>query len=193
MVNPRQASAVVVAAVFCAVVSNAIGGATRRLPWIGRYPNALKVPPAPAPAPTPVAPAPVGSSAAPVPARDYPPHPDRPWVDLTGEEAVELHKRGVPFLDARRTAVYEAGHIAGARSFPIWEASVVEAAIKGLFDQGYDVDGPLVIYCSGGDCEDSHMLAEKLHGFGFNNALVYTGGFPDWEKRAMPVEKGAPR
>ena len=35
------------------------------------------------------------------------------------------------------------------------------------------------------------MLSQKLHGYGFNNALVYTDGFPDWEKRGLPVEKGA--
>ncbi|MGH9369519.1 MAG: rhodanese-like domain-containing protein, partial [Thermoanaerobaculia bacterium] len=126
-------------------------------------------------------------------AREYAPHPDRAWVDISGEEAVALHGRGVPFLDARRTAVYVEGRIAGARRFPIWESAVVESAIKGLFDEGYDVNAPLVLYCSGGDCEDSHMLAERLHGYGFNNALVYTGGYPDWEKRGMPVEKGAPK
>jgi 3-mercaptopyruvate sulfurtransferase SseA len=105
---------------------------------------------------------------------------------------VALHREGIPFLDARRSAVYAEGHIAGARSFPIWE-STVDEQIKRLFEEGYDVNAPLVVYCSGGDCEDSHMLAERLHRFGFNDALVYADGFPDWEKRRLPIEKGAPK
>jgi rhodanese-related sulfurtransferase len=193
MVRLWQAVVLVAAAVLCAVVANLIAAPHRRLPWFGRYPNALTVPVRSEPTPVPTAaPAAAAPAAAGSPGAEYAPHPDRPWVDITGEEAVALHGRGIPFLDARRTAVYAEGHIAGARSFPIWESSV-EAAIKGLFDEGYDVNAPLVIYCSGGDCEDSHMLAERLHSFGFNNCLVYTGGFPDWEKRGLRTEKGAPR
>jgi rhodanese-related sulfurtransferase len=192
MVRLREAAVLVGAAIVCAVVSNLTASPQRRLAWIGRYPDALKVPAPVAPAPPPapgVASAPAASTFA---SGEYAPHPDRPWVAITGDQAVELHRKGIPFLDARRTVVYEAGHIAGARSFPIWE-STVDDAVKRLFEEGYDVNAPLVVYCSGGDCEDSHMLSQKLHGYGFNNALVYTEGFPDWEKRGLPVEKGAAR
>jgi len=180
------------AAILCAAVSNLTASPQRRLAWIGSYPDALKVPAPVAPAPAPAAATMAAPATAPASSREYPPHPDRPWVAITGDEAVDLHRKGIPFLDARRTSVYAAGHIAGARSFPIWE-STVDDAIKKLFDEGYDANAPLVVYCSGGDCEDSHMLSQKLHGYGFNNALVYTDGFPDWEKRGLPVEKGAPR
>jgi len=178
-------------AAVCAAVSNFAASATRRLPWVGRYPDALRVPSSRAPSvsPTPIPAVPAASAPESPGSKDYPAHPDRPWADITGEEAVALHARGVPFLDARRTSVYAEGHIAGARSFPIWEATV-DDGIKKLFEEGYDVNAPLVLYCSGGECEDSHMLAQRLHGYGFNNALVYTGGFPDWQKRGMPVEKG---
>ncbi len=188
-----QSLSIVLAAVLCAVVSNSLASAQRRLAWAGTYPDALKVPQPPAtPAPAgPAAASPAAQAAVP-PGRDYPPHPDKPWVSISGEEAIDLHRRGVPFLDARRTSVYVAGHIPGARSLPIWEATV-DDGIKRLFDEGYDVNAPLVVYCSGGDCEDSHMLSQRLHGYGFNNALVYADGFPDWEKRGMPVEKGAPK
>lgn len=197
MVRLGEAAALVAAAIVCGAVSNLLAPPARRLPWVGDYPNARTVPvlTAPTPGAAPGRPASAASAApaaAAAPAKEYPPHPDRPWVAITGEEAVALHRRGIPFLDARRSAVYAEGHIAGARSFPIWEATV-EEGIKRLFEEGYDVNAPLVVYCSGGSCEDSHMLAERLHRFGFNNALVYADGFPDWEKRALPVEKGAPR
>ena len=195
----RRAAVLAGIAALLALLSNALAGPQRRLPWVGDYPNARVVPsPAAAPAPALTTPAPATSA---IPAtisgtsfekKSYPPHPDKPWVEIGGDEAAELHRQGVPFLDARRTSVYEQGHVAGARSLPVWE-STVDDGIKRLFDEGTDLNAPLVVYCSGGDCEDSHMLAQKLHGYGFNNALVYTGGFPDWEKRGLPVEKGPPK
>ena len=147
------------------------------------------VPPSQNPAPA-VAATPSAAAQGAAPAA-YAPHPDRPWVHITGQEAVALYERHIPFLDARRTAVYAEGHVAGARSFPVWETRVQEE-IKKLVDEGYDQNASLVIYCSGGDCEDSHMLAEKLYMFNFNNCLVYQDGFPDWEKRGQPIERGLP-
>jgi rhodanese-related sulfurtransferase len=193
MVRLGQAAAVLGAAIFCAFLSNRGAAPERRLPWVGDYPNARSVPvllSAAAPTAAPAAPRPAAVPGAST--NEYPPHPDRPWVAISGEQALSLQGQGIPFLDARRTAVYLEGHIAGARSLPVWE-STVDDGIKKLYEEGYDVNAPLVVYCSGGDCEDSHMLAERLHRFGFNNALVYTGGFPDWEKRGLPVEKGPPR
>lgn len=196
MVRLREAAVLVGAAIVCAAISNLAAAPARRLSWVGDYPNARTVPVLKAPVSGSVPASPPAAAAAPAasqaPGREYPPHPDRPWVAITGEEAVALHRRGIPFLDARRSAVYAEGHVAGARSFPIWE-STVDDGIKRLYEEGYDVNAPLVVYCSGGSCEDSHMLAERLHRFGFNNALVYADGFPDWEKRGLPIEKGPPK
>src|SRR5262245_26142962 len=170
MVRPQQALAFVALAAILAAVSNFAAPATRRLPWVGQHPDAWKVPQRAGTSPTPTA---AAAAAPPVAApespgsKDYPAHPDRPWADISGDEAVALHSRGVPFLDARRTSVYAEGHIAGARSFPIWE-STVDDGIKKLFEEGYDVNAPLAVYCSGGDCEDSPMLAQRLHGHRLN-------------------------
>ncbi len=56
--------------------------------------------------------------------------------------------------------------------------------------EGRDGAQPVVVYCSGGDCEDSHMLAQRLFGGGFNNLLVYKDGFPDWTKRGGKTASG---
>jgi rhodanese-related sulfurtransferase len=50
---------------------------------------------------------------------------------------------------------------------------------------------PILVYCSGGDCEDSHMLAQKLWGVQFNNVYVYKDGFPDWQKRGGSIHTGS--
>jgi rhodanese-related sulfurtransferase len=111
----------------------------------------------------------------------FPPH-NKPFVEISGDDVAWLFARRVLILDARRTKVYEEGHIAGARSISVWESDV-DTKVTALVNEARDGAIPVVLYCSGGDCEDSHMLAQKLFGAGFNNLLVYRDGWPDWQKR----------
>ncbi len=139
------------------------------------------------------APAAVAAVATPPAAKKkFPPHPDQPWVEIGGDDVVALYRDKALFLDARRTSVFAEGHIPGARSFAVWEADI-EDKVKALLDEGLDPSIPIVIYCTGGHCEDSHMLGDKLYKIGFNNALVYKDGFPDWEKRGLATDKGVPK
>jgi rhodanese-related sulfurtransferase len=170
-----------------AAISNALSGPQRKLRWVGAYTEAAPrpvgsvTPPHAASAPA-AAPADTG--------RAFPPHPARAWLEISGDEAAELFARKtVPFLDARRTSVYAQGHISGARPFSVWEADV-DDKVKAFFQEGRDQSAPVVVYCSGGECEDSHMLAEKLYKVAFDNLLVYKDGFPDWQKRGLPVASG---
>jgi rhodanese-related sulfurtransferase len=129
---------------------------------------------------------------APAVTRQFLPHPDKAYEEINYPEVAHLHSKGALFLDARRTSVFEEGHIAGARPFSVWESDVDEKVNK-LFEERPDPDQqnlPIVIYCSGGACEDSHMLAEKLWGIQFNNVYVYKDGYPDWVKRNGPTRKG---
>jgi rhodanese-related sulfurtransferase len=203
-------------AVACAGVSNLAASRERKMAWVGTYSRALDTAPAageigsvPAPAAA-AAPAASGTSAtipaaapnaAPtlvspgVPAasaKSFAPHPDRASVEIGTDDAEQLFREKRLFLDARRTTVYADGHIPGARSFPIWESDIADR-VKAFYEEGggdRDQNAPIVIYCSGGDCEDSHMLAEKLYMVGFNNLLVYKDGFPGWQKRGLPAVKG---
>lgn len=152
--------------------------------------------PAPTPAPRAASVAPARSSPAASPAdaaaevlRRFPRH-GQPFVEISGDAAAWLHARGVVFLDARRSKDYAQGHVAGARSFPVWEADVVRERVESFVGEGRDGAYPVVLYCSGGDCEDSHMLAQMLYGAGFENLLVYRDGFPDWVRRGGPVAAG---
>ncbi len=127
------------------------------------------------------------------PIKRFPPHPDKPYVEVTFADVNWLHGKKVLFLDARRTSVYEQGHITGARPYSVWESDI-DDKVRKLFDERGDPQSqslPIVIYCSGGDCEDSHMLAQKLWGIQFNDIYVYKDGFPDWQQRGGPVHTGA--
>lgn len=119
----------------------------------------------------------------------FPPSPDVPAEEIHTDEAEWLWKNGALFLDARRTSVYNEGHIAGARNFAVWEADV-DDKIKQMAAEGLDGNMPVVIYCSGGECEDSHMLAQKLWGMFFNNLRVYHEGYPGWTAAGNPVNRG---
>lgn len=121
------------------------------------------------------------------------PHPDKAYVEIAYNDVKTLHAKNVLFLDARRTSVYEQGHIPGARTYSVWESDI-DDKVRKLFDERSDPREqalPIVIYCSGGDCEDSHMLAQKLWGIQFNNIYVYKDGFPDWQQHGAPVHTGA--
>lgn len=123
----------------------------------------------------------------------YTPHPDKAYIEIAYKDVAALHAGGALFLDARRTSVYEQGHIAGARPFSVWESDA-EDKVRALWDQRQDPKEqalPIVVYCSGGDCEDSHMLSQKLWGAQFNNVYVYKDGFPDWQSKGGAVHTGA--
>jgi rhodanese-related sulfurtransferase len=186
----RRLLFLVVLAGALAAASNLLASRNRKLAWVGKYSNALTVSGSPAPAN--LAPATAPGAAEIVSGKAFPPHPDKAHVEIPPADVDILYGRKALFFDARRSKVFEEGHVAGARSFPVWESDI-DARVKAFFEEGQDPNQPIVIYCSGGNCEDSHMLAQKLYMVGFDNVYVYKDGFPDWEKRGRPVEKGTPR
>jgi rhodanese-related sulfurtransferase len=200
--NVGRVVVLLLAGAAAAAVSNFAAPTERKLTWVGSYPRALEVEPAAGTTPTnakaapttPVAAAAAPPPAAPAPlaadlATAFPPHPDKPSIEIPFADVQRLFENKALFLDARRSSVYADGHIAGARSIPVWESDI-DARVKALFEEGLDQRAPIVAYCSGGNCEDSHMLAEKLYMVGFDNVLIYKDGFPDWQKRGLPVARG---
>ena len=190
----------VVLAVVCAAVANLAASKERKLPWVGTYARALETsapvpsssearPSAPPASSQPPAATAAPPAAAPGASTRFPPHPDKASAEITSEDAEALHREGRLFLDARRSSVYAEGHIPGARSFPVWESDI-DGRVKTFFEEGLDQNAPIVIYCSGGDCEDSHMLAEKLYMVGFNALYIDKDGYPGWTRRGLPVTKG---
>jgi rhodanese-related sulfurtransferase len=95
---------------------------------------------------------------------------------------------GIVFVDARKPELYEEGHIPGAYLFDRFYyqnylATVVPACLKAA---------QVVVYCNGGDCDDSEFAAELLKDaqIAASNLFVYGGGFTEWATNAMPVELG---
>lgn len=194
----RESASIVALAGLCAAVSNGFARRERHLAWLGTPPSipGVEAPPSAPPSSfRPTSPGPSGAEPA-VPALagvgEFAPHPERPFVEITPLQARTLFDRGALFVDARRTEAYREGHVRGARSISVWESDA-DDRVKALLDEGRDPKAPIVAYCSGGDCEDSHQLAQKLWGVTFDNVYVYRDGFPDWQKRGWPVSSGEAR
>ena len=90
----------------------------------------------------------------------------------------------VLFVDARSQKDYANGHIPGAISLPVGQFK----ERIGSFLNRYPLEQPVVTYCSGRTCEDSHDLARFLSDIGFTNVRIFIDGFQGWEAEGYPVE-----
>lgn len=96
-----------------------------------------------------------------------------------------LHdKNEAVFIDARDVDEYETGHIANALNIPFDEAEYYVDQILSL-----EPEYPVVIYCSGGECDLSINLGDLLfEEYEFFYVLIYEGGYPEWESSGYAVE-----
>lgn len=96
-------------------------------------------------------------------------------------------KKGAVIIDARDRNAYAAGHIKGAISLPLMEASSLVPELSGRVPK----EAVLVVYCNGYACEDSVDLGKQLLSAGYVTVYYFDGGFPAWLDARYPVGKGA--
>jgi rhodanese-related sulfurtransferase len=88
-------------------------------------------------------------------------------------------KRSAIFIDAREPDFFEEGHIPGAINVPLSQL----AHPAGLPE---NKAAALIVYCSGGDCEDSRILAKALSAAGYESLSVLAGGWDEWTAAGLP-------
>jgi rhodanese-related sulfurtransferase len=98
----------------------------------------------------------------------------------------------IVFIDARKDEAYQEGHIPGAfqldRFHPENYLGDVLPACLGAQQ--------IVVYCNGGECEDSEFAAILLRDSARipgEKLLVYAGGITEWKAKGLPIETGARR
>ena len=98
------------------------------------------------------------------------------------------HSGGIAFIDARDERHYREGHIPGACEFDPYYPEKYFAAVLPVCQAAKQI----VVYCNGGDCDDSENAALLLRDIGIENRklFIYTGGMPEWLTNGMPVEVG---
>ena len=111
--------------------------------------------------------------------------------DVSLDEAKQLWDRQlVTFVDARDYEIYKLGHIKDAISIPydvIRDMNDIPPHVKnGIIEPGQT---PLVIYCKGGDCDESLLVAGELRGMGFK-CFIFYDGFPAWRQAEYPIDNG---
>jgi rhodanese-related sulfurtransferase len=95
----------------------------------------------------------------------------------------------IVFVDARDEEHYSAGHIPGAWEFNHYRPEAYLPTVLPLCMVAQKV----VVYCTGGHCEDSEFAAVMLRDNGVprENLFVYAGGITEWKGLGRPVETGA--
>ncbi len=96
-----------------------------------------------------------------------------PWVEVKAL----LESGQIVLLDARAKTAYDLEHIPAALSLPT--DSKPEEFIA--FAMKYPKDSAIVVYCGGGDCDQSRELAEKLRKeLGYTNVKEMPGGIVEY-------------
>jgi len=110
--------------------------------------------------------------------------------EITTRQARYLFEQNLAeFFDARPKDTFEDGHIAGAFSLPVDSFENGEPfSVSILNDDKY-----IVIYCSGGNCEESHFIAEDIATYRpelVNMIHIYVAGYPGWTQAGLPTQSG---
>lgn len=87
-------------------------------------------------------------------------------------------------LDARPEVFYKFAHIPSALSLPRDgfkdHYSNLESKLKSL------KNSLIIVYCSGGDCQDSQLVAGALKSLGYTQVRVFRGGWAQWKSFHYP-------
>ncbi|MHC4695749.1 MAG: rhodanese-like domain-containing protein [Planctomycetota bacterium] len=118
---------------------------------------------------------------------------DQPYEEVSFAEVVDLLNDpdtdlGLNvFVDARSSELYVEGHMPGA----VWcDPYETEAHIDDVLGVAAAAD-KVIVYCSGGECEDSFFMCRELleAGIARKAIYVYPGGWNEWIERGQPVEQ----
>lgn len=87
-------------------------------------------------------------------------------------------------LDARPVADYDRGHLPGAMSLPQTDLATFYPQIAPMLSP----DQPLLVYCSGHECDESLLLSVYLREQGFSNVTLFVGGYSEWKATGQAQE-----
>jgi rhodanese-related sulfurtransferase len=99
-----------------------------------------------------------------------------------------VESKSALIFDARPSAFFLRGHVPGALNLArdnfAQDYRRLSGVLKGANDR------PVIVYCSGGACHDSRLVAGALLSLGFTNVKVFTGGWDAWSAAGLPVSTG---
>ena len=88
-------------------------------------------------------------------------------------------------LDARPAALFVQGHVPGAinlaRSNFAHDYRRLESVLKKARRQ------PVIVYCAGGDCRDSRIVADAMLTLGYPDVAIFAPGWAAWSAAGLSV------
>lgn len=116
---------------------------------------------------------------------------DPPFIDINVAQMEHSLGKAL-FVDARDSAEYVCGTIPGAINMPF--EALPEGDLGPYFESVLKVakDAPLIVFCSGEECDLSLHLARNLKVKGYERVSIFFGGAREWEKFQLPVERRQP-
>lgn len=94
--------------------------------------------------------------------------------------------KSVLILDARAATYFNRGHVPRAMNLSRQDFAQDYMRMRPMLDAAKDK--PIVVYCSGGACHDSKMVAQALTALGFSQVRIYPGGWDGWTAASLPVD-----
>jgi len=113
-----------------------------------------------------------------------------PEGSLTLREAKKLWDEGVYFIDARHEHEFEAGHIqyAAFLESQLFDTDIARA--NAVMDS-IPLDGTIVLYCVGGECDASKNTAAMLEQFGYTDLRIMGAGYEHWVAAGFEISTGS--
>jgi rhodanese-related sulfurtransferase len=114
---------------------------------------------------------------------------DPPFIDVN-EAQMEHATSKTIFVDARNRDEFECGTIPGSINIPF--EGLPEGDLGKYFDStlsGVPKDDPIIVFCSGEECDLSTQLARNLKRVGYTSLAIFFGGAREWEKFGLEMER----
>lgn len=108
--------------------------------------------------------------------------------EITLDEFREMSRSSSALIvDTRPDAFYALGHVPGAISLS--RETFAAGYIRHQTRLERQKELPVLLYCSGGLCEESHLIASGLQRLGFRDLYVFIGGWREWQEARLAEER----
>jgi rhodanese-related sulfurtransferase len=104
---------------------------------------------------------------------------DIPNIDLAGMEHIVAEEEMIPMFDSRFFRDFNRGTIPGAVSLPINSSLTERQQILGFTPKSQR----MVVFCQSSGCGFADEIAQFLKFNGYNNVVIYRGGYREWSRR----------
>ena len=114
---------------------------------------------------------------------------DPPFIDI-GQARLEFDLGTALFLDSRSLEEFECGTIPGSINVPF--EYMPEGDLTEYLDSSFSgapFDQPIIIFCSGEECEVSLHMGRFLLTSNYSNPMIFFGGSREWEQAGFDIER----